>query len=258
MKKWLLIALFISKAGFGYQTQSPFDKKISSEGFVLHYQSGDKYATPIATYCKKAMELLPEFLHRNFKSTVDVFLFSQRKDLDRQWQAAWGMPDFKSQCWMVGSGILSRLDVLSPSVWPSQACEHDASDAVEIERLVIHELVHVLHSDHNRSPAFDQINNIDWFVEGLATYVSGQLDEERLTDLRKHLKESGGPAQLKDFWTGPHRYGQSGSVVAYIDQAYGRQLLSELMEFNDVNDMLRKMDLSEAQLIARWKEHVLK
>jgi hypothetical protein len=40
----------------------------------------------------------------------------------------------------------------------------------------------------------------------------------------------------------------------YIDRFYGRETLTELLEFNDVNDLLRKLDTSEESLIAAWKD----
>ena len=60
----------------------------------------------------------------------------------------WNLPDFQSECWMIGSGMAHRLDFLSPRVWKTQACEHDPDDEVEIRQLLTHELVHVYHCQY--------------------------------------------------------------------------------------------------------------
>lgn len=229
----------------------------SGNGFSIYYNTEDSSATQIREYVEEGIGDIEKFFGLKFKNPVEVYLFRTREQLDKQWQTAWGMPGFKSQCWMVGSGLASRLDLLSPSAWKEQACEHDPEDQVEIKRLVFHELTHVLHSDYNRSREFDNINNIDWFVEGLATYASGQLDAERFDDMVGYVKETGGPGQLSEFWKGQHKYGLSGSIVSYIDKTYGRTLLSKLVEYNDVKDILSSLKLTEEELIRAWKEQVL-
>jgi hypothetical protein len=39
------------------------------------------------------------------------------------WQKDWNEPRFKSECWMVASGVASKLDVISPKSWDKQACD---------------------------------------------------------------------------------------------------------------------------------------
>ncbi len=244
-----LLILFVSSA----QASDSLNIKIETPDYRLFYSEKDATASAILEYVETGIKKVSAALKRNFKERVDVYVFPDRKYLDQQWQQAWGMPSFQSQCWMVGSGVQHRLDLLSPSIWEEQACEHDANDHRGIRLLVYHELVHVLHSDYNRSPAFDDINNIDWFVEGLATYISGQLDEDRLSRMKSFVDRTGGPAALSEFWKGQNKYGLAGSMVAYINQQYGREVLSELMEFNDVQDILDKLNITEEELIRSWK-----
>ncbi len=233
------------------------DGKIRSYSYAIHYSTNDSFAAPIDQYVDDGLTFVAGFLKKDFKNTVEVFLFPSRNQLNQQWQKAWGMPTFNSECWMVGSGVESRLDLLSPMAWKKEACEHDPNDWNEIKRLVFHELTHVLHSDYNRSPAFDSIHNIDWLVEGLATYVSGQLDEERLLNAVSFVRSTGGPEQLSMFWKGENKYGLSGSMVAYIDAKYGRNTLSSLLEYNTVEEVLKALDVTEKELIHRWKEALL-
>jgi hypothetical protein len=245
----LIVPLLLSLRILGQQHQV-------REKYDLYYQPGDPSAELIDDYVAEGMKQVASFLHNDFKHRVTVRIFTERQRLDEQWQKAWGAPGFKSECWMVGSGSESQLDLLSPSVWGSQACEHDGEDRKEIRLLVVHELVHVLHSDYCKSPAFDNINNIDWLVEGLATYVSGQLDEERMKRTIAYVKATGGPESLSLFWTGQHKYGLSGTLVAYIDHTYGRKLLADLMVMTDLKDMLQAMQTTEKGLIEGWKRYL--
>lgn len=250
---WIVFAIFTSLPA----QEKLINSKISVQAYNLNYYHSDSAIFQINDYVESGLNKVTAFFDKKFKKTVDIYVYPNRKSLDKQWQTAWGMPDFVSQCWMVGSGIQSRLDLLSPSVWETEACEHDRDDNEEIERLIVHELVHVLHSDFNISPDFSEINNIDWFVEGLATYASGQLDAERLIPLIQYVKSTGGPSQLSQFWKGEHKYGLSGSLVYYIDKAFGRKLLSSLIIYNDLNDILSKLNLTEQELITKWKENLL-
>ena len=255
MKKLIITIGLVPLLALG---QQDFNEQFQGTGFVLHYDLGDAAQESIKEYTQEGLQKISDFFDKPFKKKVNVYLFLNRARLDAQWRKDWGMPEFESECWMVGSGILSRLDLLSPSAWQAEACEHDSQDSVEIRQLVVHELTHVLHSDYNQSPEFNNINNIDWFVEGLATYASGQLDKERYEPMVAFVKETGGPTELANFWKGQHRYALSGSIVKYIDQAYGRKVLSELMLYSDVNDILSRLGLTEEGLIKAWRETIVK
>ena len=258
MKRFIIILVLVcSSLSLQAQENRKINDSIKAKNFTIYYASADTSVVSIQEYVKLGMDKVSVFLKRPFKNPVRVNVFPGRDQLDSHWQSAWDMPSFKSQCWMVGSGIQSCLDLLSPSVWKTEACEHDPDDPEEIRLLVYHELTHILHSDYNRSPAFDTINNIDWFVEGLATYVSGQLDPERIHDAVTDVKRSGGPKYLSEFWKGQNKYGFSGSLVAYIDNRYGRDILCDLMQYNDVDDILNTLKISERELIASWKEALL-
>src|SRR6516165_2607432 len=88
---------------------------------------------------------------------------------------------------MVASGVADRMVILSPRVWKTQAAEHDPADAEHLRDLIAHELVHVYHGQHNPRPDFDGMDDSGWFVEGLAVYVSGQLE-------RSHRGQGSGPS----------------------------------------------------------------
>ncbi len=259
----LLIALIIvgCQSTSNKQTEvstSTVKQILKTNQFNIHYDAIDAdQSKQIETWLNDGQVEIESFFNLPFTQSFDVTLFSHRDSLDKQWQQDWGMPDFKSQCWMVASGVAHRLDILSPRIWDEQACEHPTKDTAATRKIIVHELVHVFHGQNNPSPTFDNIENIDWFVEGLATYVSGQLDEERMNDLITFLEESGGPTTLSEFWKGSNRYGLAGSMVAYIDVRFGRAMLSDLLKLTKGSELLAALDISESELIENWKAGLL-
>lgn len=131
------------------------DKSLNSSILIQAYNLNHYHIDPtkfqINQYVKSELNIITTFFNKDYKNSVEICVFPYRKSLDKQWQSAWGMPDFTSQCWMVGSGIKSRLNLLSPTAWKTETCEHNSEDSEEIERLVVHELIHILHNDYNRS-----------------------------------------------------------------------------------------------------------
>jgi hypothetical protein len=105
---------------------------------------------------------------------------------------------------------------------------------------------------------FGDFNNLDWFVEGLATYASGQCTDKKMDDIRIAIKSNEIPVSLNDFWKGKMRYGLSGSVVIYIDNYYGRSKLKDLMKLKSKTDLLSSLDISESELLSGWRSYMLK
>ncbi|NNG11315.1 MAG: hypothetical protein HKM92_14200 [Arenibacter sp.] len=226
--------------------------------YELHYDAIDQeQATQIVHWLDQGHAAILQFFDSDFKQNFDVYLFSERDSLDKQWQKDWNMPGFKSQCWMVASGIAHRLDILSPRVWETQACEHQSKDTIATQKLIIHELVHVFHGQNNPSPTFENVENIDWLVEGLAVYVSGQLDEDRYERAKTFMQSEAGPDKLADIWKGEHRYGLAGTLVKLIDDTYGRKTLIQLMGHTSADEVLQVLAITEEELIKRWKQSFL-
>ncbi len=215
-------------------------------------------ADALASQVVQGRKTVADFFGAGFPATFDVRLFPDRAPLTDYWRVQAKDPGLKPECWMVANGTAQGLTLLSPRVWGSQACDHDARDAVALQRLITHELVHVYHGQSNPSPDFDGLEGIDWFVEGLANYASGQLDAKRLAGVRAALAaQAGKPLALKQIWTGRDRYGQAGSLVAYIDRRYGRPMLARLLRATSQQQVLDTLGLSEAQLVADWRASVL-
>lgn len=196
------------------------------------------------------------FFGNSMKNEFDIYIHPDRRSLDTQWQKDWNMPTFKSECWMVASGVANKLDILSPQKWEQEACEHIYAELTKTQRLITHELVHVFHGQHNKSPDFSNTEGIDWFVEGLATYASGQCDSLRLAEVKKACQENRIPGSLDQFWTGKLKYGLSGSVIMFIDHRFGRKKIKELLPFTKKTEILSALGLTETELLEEWKKYV--
>lgn len=220
----------------------------------LHYEKQDiPYALEYAQYITNGAATVNQFFEEDFASPFDIFIFPDRKTLDSTWQHDWGAPDFNSECWMVAAGVATRIDILSPATWDSTACEHTSGNTADIQLVITHEMVHTFHGQHNPSPDFSNVSGIDWLVEGLAVYASGQYDAQRKSEVAKAIQENKIPAHLADFWTGKLRYGISGSVIAFIDAQYGRNKLMELLPCTTLDQVLKILNTTENDLIANWK-----
>jgi hypothetical protein len=179
----------------------------------------------IAAHLRNATFTIREAFGRPLPQPCPVYVFPSRASLDRQWQQAWEDLSFHSECWMVASGVAARLDILSPRVWKTEACEHDPEDSTALRALITHEMVHVFHGQYNPRPDFAGMDSLSWFIEGLATYISGQLTDDRMQRVRQLMAAGKGPERLSEFWTGEARYGNAGSLVRLIDRSYGRETI---------------------------------
>lgn len=257
MKVRLIVAIFlvlIIISGF-----SPTEwKSKKCSGYTITYTQQDE------TACAAYISLLNQgrkdveaFFNKAYRADFVVKIHPNRQSMDQQWQTDWKMPDFKSECWMVASGVATKLDLLSPVKWKEEACEHAYEDKEKTQKLLTHEMVHVFHGQWNKSPDFSETVQLDWWVEGLATYASGQCDQQRIGDVKKALTENKAPITIDKFWSGKNRYGLSGSIVMYIDQKYGRAKLMELLPLTKKTELLDSLKISEDQLLADWKKFVL-
>jgi hypothetical protein len=232
--------------------------RLPNAHFEVRYTARDSsLVTGLASAVTGGHLAVGSFFGYPFTSRFGVFLFPDRRSLDRQWQSAWGDSTFRSECWMVAGGVADRLDILSPRVWKTESCEHDPADSLGFHRLLTHELVHVFHGQHNPRPTFDGLDSLSWFIEGVATYASGQLDRRRMDETRSLVREGKAPVSLGAFWTGRARYGMAGSMAHFIDTRYGRKVLYDLLAFTEQAGMLNLLGVSEESLLASWREFIL-
>jgi hypothetical protein len=252
----LPLILFLA-FGSRLHAQNPVVTEIYQDSiFTLYFTAPDRdEAQRLLPLLRRGVREVETFFGSPFPHRFDVRIFSDRADLDRQWQTAWADTSFHSACWMVASGVGDRLDVLTPRRWADQACEHRADDATALARLLTHELVHVYHGQHNARPDFMGMDELGWWIEGIATYASGQLDPNRMAALRTAIEQDKSPKALEAFWSGKNRYGQAGSLAACIDERLGRAALLELLRAASTAEALQRIGLSEAELIEAWKKY---
>lgn len=186
-----------------------------------------------------------------FPDTVGVRVFASRADFTAALREAWGLRD--TACWMVGGADDHRLFLLSPGAWSAEACEHDVSDTKHVRRLVAHEVVHAYHGQINPSGDLGLLDDLGWFTEGLATYVSGQLDAQHAGRAADAIARGEAPEHLADAWSGPYRYGVAGSMVAFIDATWGRHHLRALLHATSTVDLLDALGVTEAGFLDRWE-----
>ena len=239
-------------------TAWPFveDKWICSKqtGYSILYSSGDSlHFEEYLDLFETGVKTVSEFFQSSFSAEFDIYIHPDRSSLDSTWQRDWNLPGFESQCWMVASGVAHRMDILSPAEWDRLACEHSYTDIIETQGLITHELVHVFHGQRNGSPDFSVVNGIDWFIEGLAVYASGQCDSVRISDVREAITKDEIPGNLENFWSGDLRYGLSGTLVMYLDITYGRQKLMSLLEHTHIETLLDALETTEAGILNGWK-----
>lgn len=231
---------------------------LDGEGMVSHCTPVDTTeAHWIHQTAIVAKERISEYFERPWRSQFAIYVFPDRAALDRQWQTDWNAPGFESACWMVASGVAHRLDILSPRVWGTEACEHDPADTADTRLLITHELVHVFHGQYNPVPDFAGLDEIGWFLEGLATLASGQLDSARLARAREAISKGEVPDSLEAVWSGPNRYGFSGSLVQYLSETHGNEILARLLVATAESQILEALGTTEQSLLAGWKKWML-
>jgi hypothetical protein len=226
-------------------------------GYSIHFNVSDKQnIVEYRAYFESGKKTVEKFFQNSFKNNFSIYIHPSRSSLDSTWQKDWKMPEFKSECWMVASGVATKLDILSPKLWNELSCEHIYSETTKTQQLITHELVHVYHGQLNISPDFSDVESIDWFVEGLATYASGQCDSVRISEVKRAISENKIPQNLDNFWTGKNKYGLSGSLVMYIYHKYGIKKLIELLPLNKKTDILLTLGTTEFELLNEWKKFI--
>jgi hypothetical protein len=227
-------------------------RSLTFSNYQLKYTPGDSsLVESIKEYVDRGIADATSFFSLRFKQAPVIYLFPDRNSLTLQWRKDWNLPSFEAQCWMVASGVAKRLDLLSPSKWRTEACEHPG-DSTEIRQIILHELIHCLHAQHNPKPGFDGMEDLDWLVEGVATYGSGQLNAERLRRIKRSFEEGRAPETLKELWTGADKYGKAGSFIAFLDKKYGRTRLTGLLTLTSQESVLDQLGSKEKDLIQAW------
>lgn len=229
-------------------------RRVIRAGLVIEYADADSATVPALVAALTAGRAAVEsFFGAPFAGAFTIRVFPERASLTAHWAASWGVPDLRTECWMVASGVAGELALLTPRVWNTEACEHDPTDTASTRRVLWHELVHVYHGQHNPHPTFDGMDDLGWFVEGLAVLVSGQLDAEHRGDARQAIAAGAAPTHLAAAWSGRWRYGVSGSLVAYVDRTWGRATVTAMLADTTQSGLLARLGVTEETLLSRWR-----
>ncbi|MHC4844699.1 MAG: hypothetical protein ACYTCU_00915 [Planctomycetota bacterium] len=225
--------------------------------FPLSSQAVDATTVPgVRATVERGRADVEAFFGERFAEPVRILLLPDRAAFTASFPAEWGMT--QTQCWMVAAGVADTLHLLSPRAWAKEACEHDATDEAHVQGIVTHELAHCFHMQNNPTRDGTGMEPMGWFVEGLAVYVSGQLEEGHQLPARDAVEKGVAPTQLEDGWSGPYRYGVSGSLVRYIDLTWGREVLRELLAVTSEAELLDALGVTEERLLTDWRAFVLR
>ena len=230
------------------------EEPLGPGGSTFRYSPGDPTAAAVRPMLDAARDTIEAFFGAPFPEPVRVVILPSRATFDAVLGAAWGVPE--TACWMVAAGVADFAVILSPGRWADEACEHDGTDPQHVQDIVTHELTHTYHGQHNPTRDFTGADEIGWFVEGLAVLVAGQLNWGRLSDAAEAVARGLAPTRLADAWSGRYRYGVSGSLVQYLDAAYGRAMLVRLLGATTQAELLDALGVTEDELLARWQEWV--
>lgn len=223
----------------------------ASDTVVVTHAGDDRWGPFFESESRSAAAALEVYFDHAFQRPVTVSVLADRAAFDAEAPAAWGVAP--SQCWMVGVGAADRVLFLSPTAWAAEACDHKPDDADEARSILRHEMVHVYHGQFNPTGDFSGMDEVGWFVEGLAVLVSDQLDARRMTQVRAAVADDAGPTALADAWSGPARYGVGGSMVRFIETTWGRPLLFDLMAETSNAAILSRLGLTEQEFLTRWR-----
>jgi len=232
--------------------------RLGGSDYSLDYASVDSAIAPMVDEAvRDGMATIRDFFGLPFRIPVQIRVLPDRDGFNRAFPSEWNMKE--TPCRVVAVGARATLWLLTPLVWTEQACEHDPADTVHVRNLITHELVHAFHGQHAGTPDFGTMQPLAWFVEGLAVYVSGQLDEGKLPPAREAVEKGAAPKTLADAWSGEYRDAVSGSIVQYLDETYGREAIKKMLPATTLDQILEATGGStEAALLDGWKAWVVK
>jgi hypothetical protein len=93
------------------------------------------------------------------------------------------------------------------------------------------------------------MDDLGWFVEGLATYVSVQLSHEHREAAAEAIQAGKAPRRLADAWSGQYRYGVCGSMVEFVDKRWGRAMIWNLLAVTKADVALNLLGVSGTQFL---------
>jgi hypothetical protein len=111
----------------------------------------------------------------------------------------------------------------------------------------------VYHGQRGPDPEFERSDEMGWFVEGVAVWASGQMDEKRWVQAREAVEAGRAPARLEEAWSGSARYAVCGSMAAYLGERVGREGVLGMMEKGSTGEVLEVAGMGEEEFLKSWE-----
>ena len=183
-------------------------------------------------------------------------MFPDRASPTARWRVVWNQPTLQTECWMIAGRWATEFDILSPSVWRTEACAHDGSNSSHVANVVAHELVHVLHGQRN-SAFLSLAATTPWIVEGMAAFASGQWAADHAGSVRATVSGGFAPETFAALWTSPVNYALAGSVFSHVNQRFGVDAVRRLLTVRTEAELLTTLSTDATTLLREWRAWVL-
>lgn len=256
VKSWVALFLFVGLAlPVWTRADGPSRQSLTPNKLDIVAEPADAAVVrDIRPMLTAGMTKVERFFGKPFPKPVTVAVMPTRVSFDARLKQELGGET--PQRWMVAMGVARGVVVLSPRLWKTEADEHDGGDPQHVRDILVHELVHVYHSQVSPSKDFEGMDDLAWLVEGVAVYVSGQLERSHRDAAARAVAEGKAPSRLAGAWTGGYRYGVSGSIVRYVDRRFGRQRVVAMLRAVKPQEALGVLGVSEEQLLEDWRRSV--
>jgi hypothetical protein len=260
LARGLIPVVALALASCGGQTTDADSREPQSEehtGYRLEYVAADRtVAQSLVPMIERGRRTAEQFFATTYPSSFVTRVFPDRASLTARWRAVWNQPTLETQCWMIAGGWATEFDILSPSVWRTEACAHDGSNSAHVANVVAHELVHVLHGQRNS--AFMSLNAAaPWIVEGMAAFASGQWASDYASSARATVNGGFTPTTFAALWSGPANYALAGSVFSHIHQRFGVDAVRRLLTVRSEAELLTTLSTDAPTLLREWRTWML-
>lgn len=193
------------------------------------------------------------FFGEPYATPFEARVVGTHEGLERLAREKWQAPELP--CWAVAMGSGSGLMMIEPTRWAEESCEHRDDGEEQVRGILRHELVHVYHGQHHVDSEFMESDAIGWYIEGLAVYASGQLDEKRIVQAQEAVSSGQGPVKVEDAWSGAARYAIAGSMAKFIDERTGGERRIELLSSRTTPEILAAAGFeAESGFLEAWGE----
>lgn len=226
-------------------------------GYRLEYVAADRaVAQSLVPMIERGRRTAEQFFGTTYPSSFVARVFPDRASLTARWRVVWNQPTLQTECWMIAGGWATEFDILSPSVWRTEACAHDGSNSSHVANVVAHELVHVLHGQRN-SAFLSLAATTPWIVEGMAAFASGQWAADHAGSVRATVSGGFAPETFAALWTSPVNYALAGSVFSYVNQRFGVDAVRRLLTVRTEAELLTTLSTDATTLLREWRAWVL-